>query len=359
MRVFEVGLNDEADAYAKCAATIKAGGLVAFPTETVYGLGADGLNVNALFALFEAKRRPLSDPVILHVARPEEAEQLWDVSDQELQVIRGLQKHFWPGPCTIVARQSSAVPKEATANSGFASSRMPSHPVARRFIEAAGCPIAGPSANLFGRITPTRAAHVQKYFADLDIDLLACDDCCGIGIESTVVKVVSGTCIEILREGAVTGSMIMNALTVKVVSHDRPITVPEGQSTASPGQLLRHYSPIVSTHLLLPEKRDEATAVSLGPGVVLLDVVGGYAHLKDLVGFYMCISEGRNAREISKHLFMALHEAESRAQEFSNAVILLGVDMALINGDSEELRGVYDRLYRAATGKFVYIHTLQ
>eukprot|EP01055_Gregarina_sp_Pseudo9_P001948 Gregarina_sp_Pseudo_9__1947@NODE_233_length_3487_cov_75_999420_g217_i0_p2_GENE_NODE_233_length_3487_cov_75_999420_g217_i0NODE_233_length_3487_cov_75_999420_g217_i0_p2_ORF_typecomplete_len372_score38_16Sua5_yciO_yrdC/PF01300_18/2_6e45SUA5/PF03481_13/6_5e12zfdskA_traR/PF01258_17/0_11_NODE_233_length_3487_cov_75_999420_g217_i023293444 len=367
MRVFKVRLDEEsAGAYNECGKSIREGRLVAFPTETVYGLGADGLNKEALFALFEAKKRPLNDPVILHVASGEDAFQLWDLSDSEAQVIRKLQQAFWPGPCTIVARQAKCVPDEATAGSGFASSRMPSHPVARRFIESAGCPVAGPSANLFGRITPTRASHVQKYFADSSIDLLECDDCCGVGIESTVVKVSSeksgSVTVQILRHGAVTSSMVKRALAgdevaviVQEATKKQPHVAEEGAVCESPGQLLRHYAPTMRTCLLLPKPAHGVKALDskLLASAVLVDIANEFAFLREQVVRYYVISKSLdNYSDIARCLFKALHEAEAEA-EANNSIILLGVNEALANGQIEELRGVYDRLFRAATGELV------
>eukprot|EP01057_Protomagalhaensia_wolfi_P002666 Protomagalhaensia_wolfi_Nauph_80__2665@NODE_27_length_4681_cov_39_742568_g22_i0_p1_GENE_NODE_27_length_4681_cov_39_742568_g22_i0NODE_27_length_4681_cov_39_742568_g22_i0_p1_ORF_typecomplete_len361_score79_49Sua5_yciO_yrdC/PF01300_18/2_3e46SUA5/PF03481_13/1_1e12_NODE_27_length_4681_cov_39_742568_g22_i021603242 len=358
MRVFKVGIDDaDCEAYKQCATRLRSGGLVAFPTETVYGLGANGLDREALMALFAAKRRPLSDPVILHVADPAAALKLWDLTSEELDIIQRLQTAFWPGPCTIVARQASTVPDEATAASGFAASRLPAHPVAQRFIQAAGVPVAGPSANLFGRITPTQALHVRKYFEDEpNIDLLECDQCCGVGIESTVVK-VEGPTIEILRQGAVTHTMIRTAvagLDVEVKSKPQPAVVADGAACQSPGQLLKHYSPIVRTYLLVPAPPGRALPPRELRQAVLVDVTGEYKALKGTVAEYLCLSDVGNSHEIAHRLFGVLHVAEQKALTL-NASILLGVNASLVEGDNEELRGVYDRMFRAAMGEFVYV----
>eukprot|EP01054_Gregarina_sp_Poly1_P001073 Gregarina_sp_Poly_1__1072@NODE_1262_length_4582_cov_113_342193_g857_i0_p2_GENE_NODE_1262_length_4582_cov_113_342193_g857_i0NODE_1262_length_4582_cov_113_342193_g857_i0_p2_ORF_typecomplete_len376_score33_08Sua5_yciO_yrdC/PF01300_18/2_1e46SUA5/PF03481_13/3_7e11_NODE_1262_length_4582_cov_113_342193_g857_i025223649 len=374
MRVFKVGLEaEEKEAFAECGKAIRHNKLVAFPTETVYGLGANGLSKQALLNLFSAKQRPLNDPVILHVSTNEDAFKLWNLSDREARVILRLQQHFWPGPCTLVARARSHVPHEATASTGFVAARMPAHPVARRLIEHAKCPIAGPSANLFGRITPTKAAHVKKYFSDSAITLLECDDCCGVGIESTIVKVTENggiTTAKILRHGAVTASMVSAALMdilnslVEMNPARRPIIAGVKDNCECPGQLLRHYSPTMHTCLLLANNCASIELCGAKPmprsklsTVILLDVVNEFGHLKEAVLSYHLVSRSSDVREICKHLFNALHRAEAEAENrFDNCeLILLGVNDNLVLGDIEGLRGVYDRLFRAASGEVVFV----
>ncbi|MGC8962201.1 MAG: L-threonylcarbamoyladenylate synthase, partial [Candidatus Bathyarchaeia archaeon] len=147
---------------------IKRGGLVAFPTETVYGLGASAFNPNAVARIFEVKRRPRFDPIIVHVANPEEVERIClEVSGDAWMLIR----RFWPGPLTLVLPKSDAVPDIVTAGLETVAVRMPSHPVALELIREAGVPVAAPSANLFGRLSPTTAKHVKEQIGD-EIDLI-------------------------------------------------------------------------------------------------------------------------------------------------------------------------------------------
>lgn len=366
------------DTAEECGKTIKQGGLVAFPTETVYGLGANGLNKEALIALFEAKKRPLSDPVILHVSSADDSFKVWNVTKGEMEVIRTLQQAFWPGPCTIVARQSNVVPDEATAASGFASCRYPSHPVAQRFIAASGCPIAAPSANLFGRITPTQASHVQKYFKDTEIDLLECDECCGYGIESTVLKVSQEAdddgrvVVRVLRHGAITENAIVEKLRplsgfarVESSTGIKPHVAVEGKATESPGQLLRHYAPTAKTCLLIHDPVPGSKLLSRDAlaSTILIDVLNEYSHIQCEVLQYRILSEKKNSEEISFSLFKALHDAEAEANrlmsspqgEIQQPLILIGINKALMEGAMDDLKGVYDRLFRAATGEVVYI----
>lgn len=164
---------------------IRKGGLVAFPTETVYGLGADALNADAVLALFEAKKRPLDNPPIVHIADPREVCRLVEEVPKKADL---LMTHFWPGPLTLVFRRSSIVPDVTVANLDTVAVRMPKHQVALALIRQSGCPIAAPSANLAGKPSPTNAQHV---FEDLNgrIDAILDGGPTNIGVESTVVDV--------------------------------------------------------------------------------------------------------------------------------------------------------------------------
>lgn len=184
---------------------IRKGGLVAFPTETVYGLGADALNSEAVLALFEAKKRPLDNPPIIHVADPSEVKGLVETVPKKAERLMEL---FWPGPLTLVFKRSSAVPNVTVAGLDTVAVRMPNHKVALALIRQSGCPIAAPSANLAGKPSPTTAQHV---FEDLNgrIDVILDGGSTNIGVESTVVDMSvdppmvlrpGGTSLEALRQ---------------------------------------------------------------------------------------------------------------------------------------------------------------
>ena len=176
---------DEAIAHA--AQIIRVGGLVAFPTETVYGLGANALDAQAAARIFEAKQRALSDPLIVHVAS---IKALPNLTEGGLEAALPLIETFWPGPLTLVLPRSERVPRIVTAGGDKVAIRMPNHPVALALIEAAGIPIAAPSANLFGHVSPTTAQHVLD---DLEgrIDLVLDGGPTTIGVESTVLDVTT------------------------------------------------------------------------------------------------------------------------------------------------------------------------
>src|SRR5689334_3766286 len=190
-------------ALAIAAACLRRGGLVAFPTETVYGLGVHALDRAAVRRLFEAKGRPANDPLIVHVDHIDRMQPL--VNDIPAAA-RALAARFWPGPLTIVLRRSERVPDEVTAGLATVAIRVPAHPVARALLIAAGVPIAAPSANRFSRPSPTRAAHVMDDLAGR-IDLVVDGGATQVGVESTVLD-LSGDLPTVLRPGAVSIDML-------------------------------------------------------------------------------------------------------------------------------------------------------
>ena len=189
-------------ALAEAAELLRAGQLVAFPTETVYGLGADALNADAVRAIFAAKGRPADNPLIVHIWDRSQLDALCEPTETALQ----LMDRFWPGPLTVLCRKKQAVPEVVTAGLDTVGMRMPSHPVARAMLKAAGVPVAAPSANLSTRPSPTTAAHVLE---DMDgrIPLILDGGACEVGVESTVID-VSGPEPRVLRPGGVTPEMI-------------------------------------------------------------------------------------------------------------------------------------------------------
>jgi L-threonylcarbamoyladenylate synthase len=228
-----------ADALERGAALLRAGGLVAFPTETVYGLGANALDAAAVERIFAAKQRPAWDPVIVHIAEPPMIELLVTEISESAAL---LMKAFWPGPLTLLLPRSDKVPDAVTAGKALVGVRMPAHPVALRLIRSAGMPVAAPSANLFGRISPTTAAHVLE---DLDgrIDAVLDAGATLHGVESTVLD-VSQTPMRIYRPGAITAEQI-RAVAGAVELHRESAEPAETPTEAlpAPGVGLRHYAP--------------------------------------------------------------------------------------------------------------------
>ena len=221
---------------ARAADILRSGGLVAFPTETVYGLGAHALDPAAVQRVFAAKGRPAEDPLIVHVHN---AEALAALSVDVPPVATALASRFWPGPLTMVVRRSAVVPREVTAGLDTVAIRVPAHPIAHALISKAAIPVAAPSANLFSRPSPTRAEHVLQ---DLDgrIDLLIDGGPTSVGVESTVLD-VTGEVPTILRPGAVTLEMIRTVVP-EARLREGAMSEPSG-GMKSPGLLSRHYSP--------------------------------------------------------------------------------------------------------------------
>ena len=216
----------------EAAQIIKDGGLVAFPTETVYGLGANALNPFAVAKIFEAKERPSFDPLTVHIASFDDLNTLSTGINEN--VIR-LAKHFWPGPLTIVLPKSSIVPDIVTSGLDTVGIRMPDNPIALELIKQAGCPIAAPSANKFGLLSPVNAKHVKKQLPDIGYVLDGGNT--RVGIESTIIAIDGNTC-QLLRPGFITISDIEIAFPdTFVFNNSKP------DKLVSPGLLKSHYSP--------------------------------------------------------------------------------------------------------------------
>jgi L-threonylcarbamoyladenylate synthase len=232
---------EEQFALGRAAEIIRAGGLVAFPTETVYGLGANALDPAAVARIYAAKQRPSWDPVIVHVAGPVEANPMIEKLVREVpENARKLMAAFWPGPLTLLLPRSAAVPDSVTAGRPLVGIRMPSHPVAFELIRRAGVPIAAPSANTFSRTSPTTAAHVLE---DLDgrIDAILDAGPTLHGVESTVLDPNPSPMV-IYRPGAISAGQIREvAGAVEVHRADGASGPP--QALPSPGVGLRHYAP--------------------------------------------------------------------------------------------------------------------
>ena len=252
---------------AVAAKIIADGGLVAFPTETVYGLGADAMNEKAVAAVYEAKGRPSDNPMIVHISRASDIGQLTPMLSQQIVSVI---ENFWPGPLTIVVKKKPSVPDRTTGGLDTVAVRMPDSKAALRLIELSGCPIAAPSANISGSPSPTRAGDV---IADLDgrVDAIISGEDCRVGIESTVLD-LTGDVPTILRPGIITAESIEAALGVEVVydpslSEDQrheQLDPSEGAAEdevrpRSPGMKYRHYAPKADM-LVVEGQRDKVKA---------------------------------------------------------------------------------------------------
>ncbi len=231
-------LHMDQSAIKEAGSVLAGGGLVAFPTETVYGLGANGLDSEASSRIYAAKGRPSDNPLILHITSMEELALLViEIPKTAL----ALAEAFWPGPLTMIFKKTEQVPYETTGGLDTVAIRMPSHPVARAIIQAAGVPIAAPSANISGRPSPTKALHVLE---DLDgrVDMIVDGGTVGIGLESTIID-VSGEKPVILRPGYITEEML--ASLIGTVELDPAVTEKprEDLRPLAPGMKYRHYAP--------------------------------------------------------------------------------------------------------------------
>ncbi|MDA3879264.1 MAG: L-threonylcarbamoyladenylate synthase [Prolixibacteraceae bacterium] len=306
---------------AKC---IKEGGLVAFPTETVYGLGADAFNAHAVAKVFEVKQRPKFDPLIVHISSITQIEELFlqPIDEKVYQ----LAEAFWPGPLTIVFSRSSIVPDIVTSGLSTVAVRMPSHPLAVELIRLAGTPVVAPSANRFGKLSPTQASHVEKQL--VGPAYLLDGGSTDFGVESTVVMITHKG-VRILRPGAVTTEEL--AVHVKVLSDKKDF---DDLNLPAPGMLKSHYAPRKPLYII--DKPAELNYIE-GDGIII-------ASEKDRelyrVGKVKSLSKNGNLHEIAVNLFAVLHQMEDDDD----------VDDIYIEAIDEEGIGkaVMDRIRKAA-----------
>src|SRR5579885_3785015 len=322
--------------------------LVVFPTETVYGLGADALQPAAVEQIFVAKGRPLSDPLIVHIAREDELESL--VTEVPAQAWR-LAQAFWPGPLTLILPARMQVPKLVTAGLATVAIRMPRHPVALALIRATGSPIAAPSANRFMHVSPTMAQHA---FADLDgrVPLILDGGPSEVGVESTVLDLCSEV-PRILRPGGVSLEALRSVLPeVQPPVLRTPEQVNEAEAQVAPGQMLIHYAPVIPLLLfdggleamrnaMLDELRRRRSS---GERVGVLIADEDVPVFEDSEAAIRTLGSANDPRQIATALFAGLRALESA-----------GVDVILCRSFDEHGLGlaIRDRLLKAAGGKVV------
>ncbi len=325
---------------ARC---IQEGKLVAFPTETVYGLGANGLDAAAVARIFAAKQRPFSDPVILHIST---LKQLSDLAVEIPDIAYRLAGSFWPGPLTLILKRSPRVPPVVTAGLDYVAIRMPQHPVALALIEAANLPIAAPSANLFGQTSPTLAAHV---LSDLEgkIDLVLDGGQSWIGVESTVVDALSAPPV-VLRPGGVTVEQLRQLIPDVVVARRTPAETPQAHQGASPGQLEKHYAPharlilftgpLENAQKAMVEMAVAETAVGKQVGVLVAEQ--DKPLFDDIPVMFSKRFVVNRLEEIAAELYAGMRSLDEQ-----------GADIILAHeyGSHDLGLAIYDRLYRAAS----------
>ncbi len=296
---------------AEAARLIRAGGLVAFPTETVYGLGANALDAQAVRNIFLAKERPANDPLIVHIA---DFEALPPLVTHLPPQVEELAHAFWPGPLTLILPRSAAIPDEVTAGGPTVAVRLPAHPVARALIRAAACPIAAPSANRFGRLSPTRAEDV---LADLNgrIDLILDGGPTHVGVESTVLSLVTPV-PTILRPGGVSREALAVILGDVALLHRE---VEDEEIAPSPGTLSKHYAPRTPLRLLTGAdaailatmRRAALEAASRGKRVGLLVAEEDLPALRNLPAVIEVAGSLRDPRGVARRLFPALRTLDN------------------------------------------------
>ncbi|MEO1259033.1 MAG: L-threonylcarbamoyladenylate synthase [Bacteroidota bacterium] len=301
------------------AQLIREGKLVAFPTETVYGLGANALDPYAVAKIFEAKERPSFDPLIVHIADLADVERLTSVRDERIQLLAA---EFWPGPLTMVLPKSKVVPDIVTSGLPTVGIRMPNHPMALDLIRQAQRPIAAPSANKFGRVSPTQALHVTKNLPA--VDLVLDGGPTTVGIESTIIRMHEDG-FEILRHGAVTRKDLE-----RIVPHHAS----ERQAgIVAPGMLKSHYSPNKPLHIFHPSVVEKIKKEKTGLLAFSENETTGFKKVIQL-------TSDQNLKEYAVNLFAAIHKMEANDE----------IETILVEPVPEEGIGIaiMDRVRKAA-----------
>lgn len=289
------------DDIAHAVERLRAGGLVAFPTETVYGLGADARSEQAVRAVFTAKGRPASNPLIVHIADERAAR---NIAGQWTAAARTLASRFWPGPLTIVVPRHPSLPAIVAAGGDTVALRCPDHPLALALLEAFDGPLVGPSANRSGMLSPTTADHVRASLAGQDIMVLDGGPCRG-GIESTVISVAAAR-PTVLRRGLVTPDELSQALGSPVDDlAPRHIAASADEPLPAPGMLERHYAPRTRAILFGPEDWPEILDNAAGPTVILTHERSRHADEP-----HRLIRMPMDAPGYAAFLYAALHDAD-------------------------------------------------
>jgi len=327
-----------AENISRAAAFIRGGDVVAFPTETVYGLGAAATNAVAAARVFEIKERPSFDPLIVHISAPSIlADLVTAVPDR----VASLTRRFWPGPLTVVLPKRQGVPDIVTAGLPSIAVRVPDHPVALELIARAGCPIAAPSANRFGQLSPTTASHVVEQLGTR-VSLVLDGGPCRVGVESTIVSFLGGEAL-LLRPGGVSMEEIESLIgPVRVAAH--------GEGPLAPGRTARHYAP--RTPLTLVDRPGEVPAEQRSHAALLLvqpltrlphrtpatspspDETRGFARVEIL-------ADAGRLDLAAAGLFGAMRRLDERGFAHIYAVVIPEMGLG---------RAIMDRLRRAQTG---------
>lgn len=307
----------------RAAALLREGGVVAFPTETVYGLGANALDARAVAQVFQIKQRPRFDPLIVHVCSMDQARHM---AAEWPEAAVDLARRFWPGPLTLVLPKSGDVPDIVTSGLPTVAVRMPDHPLALALIAEAGVPVAAPSANTFGHISPTTADHVRKHLGEV-IDMVLDGGPCRVGLESTIVSLVGGEPALLRAGGAPVEELerVLGPIRRSGSNPGRPM---------SPGQLPRHYAP--RTPLVLCDDGTEPPA-SARTGLLTLRPPRGAGRFAAVE----VLSADGDLAEAAANLFAALHRLDGAKLD---AIVAFRVPEAGLG------LAINDRLRRAAHG---------
>lgn len=317
----------------QCGRIIQENGLVIFPTETVYGIGANALCQEAVRKIYQAKGRASDNPLIVHVASYDKIEQVAEISNE---IERKLIKAFMPGPFTLILKKKEVIPTIVSAGLPTVGIRMPSNEIARKLIEAAGVPIAAPSANLSGKPSGTRLQDIQPEF-DGKVEAMIDGGMVPIGLESTVVKVIDGV-PTILRPGKVTLEEIQKVIGMAKVNEKVMGKVEKGETVESPGMKYRHYAPKTECKLVYGEPQEQIQKINEISQKIHCCVLGFREDENQIKAeHFICLGSRNHLEEVAQNLFAELRQADK-----------MGVNLILIEGTKEEGLGlaIMNRLIR-------------
>lgn len=334
--------------------TLQAGDLVAFPTETVYGLGADAKNPDAIKKIFSAKGRPSNHPLIVHIAAPVHSIETtldwtdvlspWarDLSEDALKLIHA----FWPGPLTLVFKKDNSVLLELTGGQNTVAIRSPAHPVAQELLHRFQGGVVAPSANRFGKVSPTRAADVRSEFQDIPHLMILDGGDCDVGIESTIIDFSSGDHPVLLRPGLITPTEIFSKTGVRVLIPGQCIEVEKASNLPRvSGSLRAHYAPSTALRLYSPDR--------------ILDALSEYPDIKSHVAAVVWDTDAALSEQIPSSVELKEIAVPFDSKAFANTLYRLLRDLDRQNWDlilfpeppiGEEWDGIRDRLQRACVG---------
>lgn len=334
-----------------CGEVLRQGGLVCFPTETVYGLGANAYSAEAVGKIYQAKGRPADNPLIVHISNCKMLSLVTDCTGSQRAVLDQLAEKFWPGPLTVIASRDDAVPPNVSCGLESVGIRFPSHPIARALIEAASVPVAAPSANLSGKPSPTRASHVIEDMMGR-VDVIIDGGNCDVGVESTVFD-ISGEKMSILRPGAVTLEQILSVVKcadeLNWMSHADTDTI---EKPRSPGLKYKHYAPKASVTIYDGERNNVAQKINAeiklrknsGFSVGVLATDESICYYKEVGIVVLSLGSIQDSMQQASNLFHCLRRFDD-----------LGIDVVLAEALPRGGAGdaVMNRLYRAAGGNIV------
>jgi L-threonylcarbamoyladenylate synthase len=307
------------DDLERAVAVLRAGGLVAFPTETVYGLGADASDAGAVARIFSVKGRPPRHPLIVHLPSPDVLD-AW--ADDVPPTARVLADAFWPGPLTLILARSPRVPDAVTGGRATVGLRVPDHPVARALLERFNGGVAAPSANRFGHVSPTTAAHVRTDLGG-DVDLILDGGPCRVGIESTIVD-LTGTAPEVLRPGGVSAARLADVL------GSEPRAWSGRGPARAPGMLAAHYAPRATVEVVTRAAVAERAGVLLAAGTAVGVLAPGVV---DLPAGVVELEPAGGPEEYARLLYGRLRQADRLGLEVLLAVPPPAVGVGIAVGD--------------------------